>query len=655
MVFVITENNEVYTSGYNNYGNLGLGYKSTQVNEFTKVNIQNIENIYKIMPSERMTLIWYKDSTGNNTFYAAGTDTGGGKLSTGSATSNYLKSFTRIYDGNIGPDIDQDIKDILWDVYSVMILKKDGTIWQTGARGADSNGGGGDIPGSETIFKQFPTNFGTNVTGVYQGGGARLITRTNELGEVEVWGTPGNGNNLGLTDSNANNSNKYWQIPIPEELQQEGIKEIFTSTHNVYYLSNVGKIYVSGDAVSSGMNLSSGKVTEIKYSGLDNIQTMYSTDVIKIVNSNTKNCQAPLCFTGNDGKIYTTGNSTIVFGNKVLQKDWKLVATNVKYFDGVSTAYIDKNNNLYIAGADSKGLGLGEESETSSSINNYILHPDENIRGKVKKVLMYGSTNTYVLTTDGELLATGYYSYGGPKCYPGWEETTDKTIFVKLLENIKEFYVTNSPYGAAIAISNDGEAYGWGANYGGVNGQSTQFLNIPKEYSLKAQIGENESTKKVFISSYRAFLLTESGNLFKSGTNTGYDGGATATNYFTQYNYNITLEEGESIIDVVGEGNNMLVLTSNGRLFGYGNANQLGINDASTTLKETMEIPEMTDVIQITKGNGYYIVTKADGTVWATGSNKYGTFGRWKGVDRTSPNSRYRTSYEWVECPELEI
>ena len=101
MVFVITENNEVYTSGYNNYGNLGLGYKSTQVNEFTKVNIQNIENIYKIMPSERMTLIWYKDSTGNNTFYAAGTDTGGGKLSTGSATSNYLKSFTRIYDGNI--------------------------------------------------------------------------------------------------------------------------------------------------------------------------------------------------------------------------------------------------------------------------------------------------------------------------------------------------------------------------------------------------------------------------------------------------------------------------------------------------------------------------------------------------------------------------
>lgn len=420
MGFVITENNEVYAAGDNTYGSLGLGYKSTQVEKFTKVNIENVENIYKIMPGEKMTLIWYKDSTGNNTFYVAGTDTNGNRLSTGSATSNYLQSFTRIYDGNIGPDIDQDIKEILWDLYSVMILKNDGTIWQTGARGQDSTGGGADIPGSENIFKQFPVTFGTNVTDIYQVGVGRLITRTNELGELEVWGTPGYGNNLGLTDSNAYNSTKYWQIPIPEELQREGIKEIFTTRDNVYYLSNAGKVYVSGEAINSGMNLNSGKITEIQYSGLDNIKTMYSINNVKIINDcNTNCCQTPLCFTGNDGEIYTTGNSTIVFGNKVLQKDWKLVASNVKFFDAKSTAYIDKNNNLYIAGADSKCLGLGEESETSSSINNYILHPDENIRGKVKKVLISNNSNTYVLTTDGELLATGYYTYVGQKCYPG--------------------------------------------------------------------------------------------------------------------------------------------------------------------------------------------------------------------------------------------
>ena len=182
-------------------------------------------------------------------------------------------------------------------------------------------------------------------------------------------------------------------------------------------------------------------------------------------------------------------------------------------------------------------------------------------------------------------------------------------------------------------------------------------MSTPIEYDLKAQVSESENTKKIVCEgSDRSFLLTETGNLYRTGTgNYGYDGGATPTNYFSRYTHNITLAEGETIADVVGNNYNMLALTSNGRLFGYGYANQLGINNTSSTLTETMEIQGMTDIIQIAQGNGFYIVVKSDGTVWGTGSNAYGVLGRWVGTDRNSPNSRYRTAYEWVECPELEI
>ena len=63
----------------------------------------------------------------------------------------------------------------------------------------------------------------------------------------------------------------------------------------------------------------------------------------------------------------------------------------------------------------------------------------------------------------------------------------------------------------------------------------------------------------------------------------------------------------------------------------------------------------MNDVVQLASGNGFYIAIKSDGTVWGTGTNTYGILGRWIGIDRKQPNSRYKTAFDWVECPELEI
>ncbi len=92
----------------------------------------------------------------------------------------------------------------------------------------------------------------------------------------------------------------------------------------------------------------------------------------------------------------------------------------------------------------------------------------------------------------------------------------------------------------------------------------------------------------------------------------------------------------------------------------------MGLGDSSSAFETNFVKLPIENVAQIT-GSGnydatyssnlafYFIAIKNDGTVYGTGSNKYGILGRWIGIDRKTPNSRYKTAFEWVECTELEI
>ena len=81
----------------------------------------------------------------------------------------------------------------------------------------------------------------------------------------------------------------------------------------------------------------------------------------------------------------------------------------------------------------------------------------------------------------------------------------------------------------------------------------------------------------------------------------------------------------------------------------------LGINSTSASALKTAQKLPLENVVQIVAGNEFAIAVTKDGKVYGTGSNVNGILGRWIGIDRNSPNSRYKTAFEWVECPELEI
>ena len=104
-----------------------------------------------------------------------------------------------------------------------------------------------------------------------------------------------------------------------------------------------------------------------------------------------------------------------------------------------------------------------------------------------------------------------------------------------------------------------------------------------------------------------------------------------------------------------------MFFTDTNRVFGFGRKSLMGIGDESTELVQTpMELNIMDngnkiEIDNIVAGSNFYIVIDKEGKVYGTGSNSNGILGRWIGIDRKQPNSRYKTAFEWVECPELEI
>ncbi len=169
----------------------------------------------------------------------------------------------------------------------------------------------------------------------------------------------------------------------------------------------------------------------------------------------------------NDGKIYVTGDQNIMFGDDILVKNWKMIASNVSFFNGIGNCYVDKDKNLWIDG-NSKYCALGDESKNYKNIQNYIKCPDTNILGKVSECWNVDG-NTYVLLDDNSLWATGTFTSDstGLDQFPGWAEKEDKINFVKILDDVVFFCVDNSGgwYTTKNAITSDGKFYAWGDNY----------------------------------------------------------------------------------------------------------------------------------------------------------------------------------------------
>ncbi len=666
--FVITENDELYAAGENSYAQLGLGHKNA-VGEFSKVDIDNVSHIKSIhIPSYgRYTLIEYDD----NTFFWSGANTWG-QMGVGNKTTEYTK-FTQIWNGYIynekddtyseydaNLDFDGDIEQVSAGI-SIMLLKKDGRICQAGHRASNTTIGCGssELKGSEYLFQYFPENYGTNVKKIYMMMDARVILRDNG----EVWGNPGASGSLTLNLTPEQSKTAFYQLNIPEELKKDGIKEMYSVIQNLYFVSNSGDLYICGETHKADSTARNGigryeKITKLDLKDNSNnkikVDTFYNIDNI-IMSSDTMSTSQSELFKATNGKVYSfAGSKEIMIGDNILQKQWKLIASNVKLFTSftsIGSVYVTGDNKIFSAGYDSRILGLNNENDNiQREVLNYTEYVGSALKDKEIVDIKLANGILYAKTSDNKLYGLGLYKneVTNEPFYPGWEEEENNNDFVLIKENVIDFDIIKQN---RAAVTTDG-IYCWGRNFGGTS-FSDKAIDIPSDLDVNSVkvIRLSRGDPDGFMS-----LVDNNGQLWVMNYGGEY------TDLGMEIDVNRVLVKhtfktnGEKIIDVkTVDGHTLIMLTDAGNVYGWGRENRLGIGSNTSAVMNSPRKLDVSNISMIANGSGFFIGITNDGKVFGTGNNACGVLGRWIGIDRKQPGSRYKTALEWVECPELEI
>lgn len=540
--------------------------------------------------------------------------------------------------------------------------------------------GGYSLPSgsSQWEYVKFPASvFGcTNdsqvrIEHVYTGAGI-FIERTLSDGSKDFWGASDSSNVMGLP--NVNNSQiEHYTMPSAMFANSDTFKEVHVGQGNIYILMNSGKVWALGavqglgkgsdypDAATSFICITADEDNPV---GLPLINSLHSLEKDYLNLSTLKRFIPPL-FSTSTGEVYTVRYADVMFRNNVLEYNWRIINPTedgkiIKIRDFKEGIMIDVNNNLWVCGGNSKYLGLG--ATNSRTIRVYEKVTNNKINGKVKEAYK-DSYSFAVVTTDGKLFVIGDWknaNLGQTCCFTGWEESVGNVYEFREITNsyftandlvVKFSYETRGRMMITKNSSNDTYKFIlWGQLFDATD-QKTFYT--PITYDLPIDVSTNLPISPSTIKSmrpgyYHGFFITNEGALYAAGLRKNVLGMDPSSSFVIHPYF-----KNMKIVDLQQWDKNCIVLDSLGNLYGWGQKNQIGLGSDTTTFDDPTTLG-IENVSQFAMGSNYCVVVKNDGTVWGTGNNTNGILGRWKGADRKISNSRYKTAFSWVECPELE-
>ena len=656
-LFIITIDNELYACGYNNNYELGLGHNN-EVISFQKIDVNFTQEILEIHSGEYFTVI----RTNNNEFYGSGNII----HYAGVGESGTVKNFIRIYDGYgfkkdgnyyvksteltvDNTDFDQNITEFLAGQNGIM-FRANNKVYLSGRSFKHNVEEEEYTSGDANKIFNLSDFLGMNIK-IF--GMARYsIFLINDNNEMYAYAY-----NYNIYDLKNFNEHFFEKVDIPNIDIKEAVGYATDDSKQVVYLLDTsGGLYgISYDGTMLGTE---GNVQVMVRTSCPEIESLSELGELYEDNKKMDGKVLPM-FLGKDGNIYSINEGEVLFRNNILQSSWIKIASDVKKVSpGLNSGYGAKDTNslaivkndgtLWTCGEDSGVIGLATDGV--KKISNLTQVTNEIISNNVIDAQL-SDYQLYVLTDDRKLYSTGYYSTGIHQNWPegrvpGWEEKENHFDFVEILDKVKMFDIG---FDNRIAVTDDG-VYVWGINWNGCIGSDVRITPSKINISDKLDVDEISS---VYIAFYCGAIVMKNGDVYLTANPT------------TDYNSNNSLSLGkydwnkrenlQNIVSVIGNNSAAILQSSNGELYGWGRKKLLGMNtiSAESVFKETKL--NVNNVSSIVAGNDFLIAITKDGKVYGTGSNLYGILGRWIGVDRKTPNSRYKTAFEWVECPELEI
>jgi len=498
--YYLTEKGDVYVSGRNQYGQLGIGGTEDQD---TVKQIPNLKDVKEII-SNRDSTYYLTKTTGE--VYVCG------------------KNFYR----QLGVESTETVYDkARWqDIPVVLIPKKINGL--SGIKAIETSG-------SSTYY-------------------------LTEDGEVWVSGANYYGQ-LGVESTGVKFDEWMWvDVPIVSLVKKinllSDIKEIITNGDSTYYLTEDGEVWVSGANYYGQLGVESTGSVWDESMGVDVpiVSLVKKINLLSDIKEIITNGNSTYYLTKTTGEVWVSGRNQ--YGQLSVENDEGTNVTQVKQIkksdgsplsdikeiitNGNSTYYLTNGGTVWISGYNDFGeLGTGD-TEGVYEVQQ-IKNENEELLSSIKEIICGVSDEgewlyTYYLTEDGEVWVSGA-NYNGQLGVENTEIILDESMGVdvpivslvkkiNLLSDIKEIISNgNSTY----YLTNGGEVWVSGANYYGQLGvESTGIthddiavgvgVDVPI-VSLVKKINLLSDIKEIISNGHSTYYITNTGTVYVSGRN----------------------------------------------------------------------------------------------------------------------------------------
>ena len=643
---ILKEDGTVWTTGRNNYGQLGNG-TTTNSNKPVQVKIDEntyLTNIRKISATDTCVVALAT----NGEVYAWGRNNYR-QLGQGDSTNCLYAKKVKTEDGT---GYIQNIIDVIANNSNTVYLDKNGGLYICGY---SSNGIFLEkTPSTKGVTYLGPKN-AIKITGGYINVG--LITTT---GKAVAWGqndygTFGAGNtstketvvaydvndfkiacygSIVLKEDGkayAAGKNSYGQLGIGNTTNTSTLTQISIDTNSkIKYIAPGGDTSAvmtsDGTVYETGYNyygvLSNGTTTNSsKFMPLLNNDGSSVTDGFiipeKIIDSSTDFYPTIFSIIKKDGTVWTSGNNSYgQLGNST--------NINSKYLTQTGTTNVELNaKNEYIK------IGEKFDIDVISAANFNVFVKEKPVQSDWK----WTSSNEDVATIDengvvigktlGYTTITGYNSKNGLKA---------KAIIniYRNQEGAITVPVVGQGYGNTITLKEDGTVWATGKNdYGQLGVGDTTNRNT----SVQVKIDENtylENVIKIDVTDNTTIALTKTGEVYAWGKNEFGELGLGDRTY-RSYATRVKGIDGngylENIIDVANGDENSYAIDKNGNVYGWGDGNYHQIDDTTTSRTTPTQMSDCTDAISVSAGDCFMAFIQANSNSCVRGYNRYGQRG----------------------------
>ena len=640
-------NGEIWTWGYNGYGQLGTTDKTSKLKP-TKTNIydssDNTQKIYAIdvASGNNHTVVLKSDGT----VWASGYN-GYGQLGNGTTTNS--NEFVQVKDST-GKGYLTDIIEIAANNCMTYALKSDGTVYSWGYNYYGNLGQGYGDNSAHTIPQKvqkvsniIQISSGENYLAMLDADGSVWSVGYNGYGQFGTGTTGSTG--VAQQMKNSNNTGILY-----------GVKEVSAGTiHTLLAMED-------GTAMSVGYNgygqLGDG-TTNTRYLPVQMIDTENNkvTDVENVSANGyssiiTRNSETPddagIYVTGynNYGQLFTKNTTTRTKLEKA-QTDKNIITTasttNVSY---QTSAIADSLGLVYTVGYNGNGE-MGDDSTTTTinptNISEAKFEVDDqriilnlNSNNNQRQInaatdlgfnllyyqvegeqLQYKSLDTNIATVDNNGMVTAQ-NYGTTKIEVSTNKLPNKAIVTVEVLRKDDIAMPKVVSGQnfTIALKADGTVWAWGYN---ANGQLGLGDTSNRYKPTKIDI---ENVIDIAAGDSHTLLLTKDGKVYSCGTNSysqlGRSGNTTKPEEVPGL---------ENISQIAASTYNSMALTKDGKLYtwGYNGNGQLG-NGTTSGTATPIKI-KLDGIIKIAGKNQTSTAVTADGKLYTWGYNGYGQLG----------------------------